>query len=410
MKKLINNNNHTAIIKSIKRKIAVFVNNIVYILASIKPIDKMMIIFESEGDLCDNAYALYDCFMKFPEYSSYHIYWAVDDVEEAKKSNLTDRRVQFISKNTNKINFSLMVALAHTRYYIYDHNNLYAYLKLKKRSKQTIAYLSHGRGFKAIKGYNKGYFDVMFATGDIPAKGLSYFWGCKYEDVKQLGYPRIDYFFENNEYAFNQLDALINLSKYEKTIMWMPTFRQSNNEAISENYIKNETGLPLIHSKQELLDLNEFLKAYNALLVLKVHHLQADLPVFSEKFSNIIILRDQELKQVSVQLYQFVALTDALITDYSSISIDYLPLDKPVVYTLDDYEQYAQSRGFYPDNAVDYFKGAHVYNLESLKESLKDICEGKDIYKDERRSMIQQFFKYVDGGSSKRILEYLKIL
>ncbi len=47
-----------------------------------------------------------------------------------------------------------------------------------------------------------------------------------------------------------------------------------------------------------------------------------------------------------LQLYEFIHCADALVSDYSSVAIDYLLLDRPLGFTLDDYKEYTQSRGW----------------------------------------------------------------
>ena len=179
------------------------------------------------------------------------------------------------------------------------------------------------------------------------------------------------------------------------------------NKDLSENYLTNETGLPIFSQEKELTDFDRFLQKEQVLFILKLHHLQAQLPVFKKKFSNIMILNDQDLMKQDIRLYQFIALTDALVTDYSSISVDYMLLDRPVIYTLDDYEKYNASRGIWPENAIDYMKGHHIYCIKDLEDSILELVKGLDRYKEDRNNVIHYFHKYIDGESSKRIVEYL---
>lgn len=45
---------------------------------------------------------------------------------------------------------------------------------------------------------------------------------------------------------------------FEKVLLWMPTFRQSYNKELSEDYINNETGLPLFNSYDSMKLMNDF--------------------------------------------------------------------------------------------------------------------------------------------------------
>ena len=139
--------------------------------------------------------------------------------------------------------------------------------------------------------------------------------------------------------------------------------------------------------------------------MLKLHHLQAELPIFSERFENIVLIRDDDLRDRGLQLYQFVRCADALISDYSSISIDFMLLDRPIVYTLDDYEDYAASRGLFPENAIDYMPGYHVYSVAQLKMALSEISAGKDVHRRERVSIVDRYHTHRDAGSAERVLQ-----
>lgn len=87
--------------------------------------------------------------------------------------------------------------------------------------------------------------------------------------------------------------------------------------------------------------------------------------------------------------------------------MDYLLLDQPCIYTLEDYEQYDKSRGVFPPNAIDYMAGHHVYNVEELENAIDEICCGVDKYAEDRARVRKEYHTYPDGNSSKRIVEHL---
>ena len=100
-------------------------------------------------------------------------------------------------------------------------------------------------------------------------------------------------------------------------------------------------------------------------------------------------------------------MTNILITDYSSVSNDYLLLDKPIIYTLDDYEKYRESRGFKIDDPIKYYIGHHAYNPSDLQKSIIDIIHNGDIYREERNSVLDELHTYTDGHACMRIKEDL---
>lgn len=400
----------TGLIDAIAWRIFRPINRFLYRRYATQGIRENLIVLESEGDFCDNAYALYDYMRKNGFLRFYNVCWLVDQPKNPAFSGYEN--TVFLSKSTDRLNPRLMNALACCKYYIYDHNCLYDYLGLKRKEEQQVVYLTHGAGFKAAKGASVDRtppFDIMFATGPMPADILGNFWNYPADKVVTAGYPRLDYFYETEDSVQRKIRSALNLDRYAKVIVWMPTFRQCYNKSISEDYIQNETGLPLLGTKAELDALDLFLQERNILLVLKVHHLQASLPIFREHFQNLLVLQDFQLRDMGVQLYQFISQTDALITDYSSISVEYTLLDRPIIYTLDDYEAYAESRGLYPPDPIQYMKGYHVYDVDQLLRAIEEIAADVDVHKPQRAEIMEQLFTYADANASKRILEYLGI-
>lgn len=386
-------------------------NHMVFTVCKLFPIDEKLIVLESEGDLADNAYAIYDYMRKNDMLSEYKVVWLVENVEMAQRK--VAKNVKCVVKYPKVVAINRDFYLATCRWYIFDHCNVMS--QWKKRTKQKLTYLSHGWGYKAAKGtgLKKDVTgpDYITATGELSAKGLSDYWNEPMEKILITGYPRIDYLYEYNDDVSKQVNEKWKFDTYNKIFFWMPTFRQSKSAWLSEDYLNNQTGLPIFETLDSLQEFSEFLVSKNILLVFKLHHLQAELPVFKKKFQNILIVRDTDLYLMDVQLYQIIRFADAVISDYSSIMIDYMTMDRPLVYTLDDYINYDNSRGLYPANAIDYMPGYHVYNVAELEESIEEISIKKmDKFKAERQRVKRYYHKYADGNSAKRVLEGLGIV
>ena len=189
----------------------------------------------------------------------------------------------------------------------------------------------------------------------------------------------------------------------------MPTFRKSKEKNISQDYLDTETGLPLLDNYSEMKKFDEFLNQNNALFLLKVHPLQEELPVFERKFSNILVIKDDDLAVFNVQLYEFISKCDCLITDYSSVYFDFLLTNRPVLFTIDDYEGYLNSRGFLIDNVLEVLAGPHLNTITELKEEIINVLSDIDEYVDQRQRIVSLFYKHPDGHSSKRIIEFLNL-
>lgn len=412
MKNLLSRVKHSleVILKNTPGIITSSIYFLVYSIAFHMPMRKKMIVFESRGDMCDNAYALFDYLWNNGYREKYEYVWLVEDREKAKAKNL--KGVKYASNKKRTFKPMTYYYLARAKYYIYDHDNFIG--KLKRKKDHVSFYLWHSINLKApAKGDTnpevREYPDYVLATSELAAEWNSKVIGIPVDKAQILGFSRNDYLFDDRLHKEDVINKVLGVSKYNKIFLWMPTFRNSEHISLSENYLNNETGMPLIHTVEEFIKLNEYLSISNSFLVLKIHPLQASLPIFRTEFSNIYILNNEDLDRKGLQLYQFVSCTDALITDYSSISLDYLLLNRPIIFSLDDYEEYAKSRGFVVHNVTDYLVGYHVYNLQELEYSMQDVIEGKDNYKNERRRMLDIFHKYKDGNSSKRIVSFLQL-
>lgn len=410
MKEMNYTNNN--MLRKFIRKIITLINVFMFRLFALFKLDDNLIILESEGDFSDNAFALFD-YLKRNEYlKKYRVVWLVDDMERFRDYECEN--VSFCEKTTDRIDIRRARFLATSKWYIFDHNDMLS--KLGKRKHQVIIYLCHAfPGYKAGKNPNDSrlkpvnYADYVVTYGELSASLINHYAEYPNAKILQLGFSRLDYFYSDLTLAKQIIEKTYNSSKYDKTLLWMPTFRRSVNVALSENYDKSETGLPLLNTEEDLYRFNEFLKSVNTLVFLKWHHLQSKLKIFDIKISNILFVSDSDIGSLGLQLYQFIPYADALITDYSSISADYMLLDKPIIYFLDDYEEYKKSRGIFPENALELMIGDHVYTYSQMEDAIKRICKGEDRYKDERREKLPMFHKYVDGMASKRIIDYFGI-
>lgn len=91
-------------------------------------------------------------------------------------------------------------------------------------------------------------------------------------------------------------------------------------------------------------------------------------------------------------LYQYLAATDALVTDYSSILFDYLATEKHIVLFCPDYERYRKKRGLYLDFDELPFDIAHT-----PQETIKALNRGKTI--DDEPAQ-QEFCSFDSAGNA----------
>ncbi|GHU78238.1 hypothetical protein AGMMS49992_28390 [Clostridia bacterium] len=102
-----------------------------------------------------------------------------------------------------------------------------------------------------------------------------------------------------------------------------------------------------------------------------------------------------------------LAQSRALVSDYSSVAFDYMVLDKPIAFTLDDFDEYNQNRGFNYQDVKNLLSGEYLYDYKDLLRFLYSIGRNEDKYIDERRRTNDLVNYYHDGNNCKRITEYI---
>jgi CDP-glycerol glycerophosphotransferase (TagB/SpsB family) len=114
------------------------------------------------------------------------------------------------------------------------------------------------------------------------------------------------------------------------------------------------------------------------------------------------------LKKENVNLYELMAHTDALLSDYSSAAVDYLLLDKPMGFILTDFDEYEKARSWCYDNVKDYMPGHHIYTAEDLREFLADTAAGRDAYAEARAKVLPELQTQAESYS-RNVLDYFGI-
>ena len=123
---------------------------------------------------------------------------------------------------------------------------------------------------------------------------------------------------------------------------------------------------------------------------------------------NILILKSLDLEKLGIDFYEVLNSGEILITDYSGIFYDFLLLDKPVLFTTVDIEQYEKDRGFLVESFNNYIPGPIILNQEKLMNEIIAINVNKiDNYKNQRDWMLKFQHRYTDSNSSKRIYDFI---
>ena len=134
-------------------------------------------------------------------------------------------------------------------------------------------------------------------------------------------------------------------------------------------------------------------------MVIKTHRL-TDLQISSSTPHITIYANDKDA-------YPFFQMVDVMLTDYSSIYMDYLLLNRPVVFYCPDYDQYVTHNREFQFPYEDMTPGPKCRTQDELHNALKQAAFADDGYEKQRLSLLNKAFLHLDGDSSQRIADYL---
>jgi CDP-glycerol glycerophosphotransferase len=227
-------------------------------------------------------------------------------------------------------------------------------------------------------------YKLLLTTSEEPKKIFE----TRYKNVRILGYPRNDVFF-NSELILEDYGKKFNLNKYDKIILYCPTYRDIPPSKIP-------------FTDNSLLTMNDYLTQNNYLLLIKSHYWKRS-NVDIRNYSNII-----DVSEKVSDIQDLLIHVDVLITDYSSVAFDFALLDKPIIFYPYDYNEYLENRILYMDYYTD-LPGPFAKNEDELFEliqSIDYIFNGTE-YKEKYVKFKKRFNYYVDGKSSERLYNYL---
>lgn len=328
-----------------------------------------------------------------------------------KHKNIKFIRRSYTARDKNAYSMAAYYYALKAKYVFYTHSFKWAGDKNKD---QVIVNLWHGSGYKGGESATIAHnFDFMMVPGEIFIRSKAEFFKCEESKILTLGYPRYDLFHTDDNTLTNAFFKKLNIDlTKDKVVMWLPTFVPDEYLLVYEDPLPYlYSGIPVIESLDQAIELDEFCQQNGIKLLLKKHNLRystSPLDKYLDCLKNIIILSDEEFKVYDIELYDLLPLTNGLISDFSSVAVDYLLLNKPVAYVLRDIEDYRKTRGFVFENPLDYMPGEHVYTLEDLKMFLKDVSQGKDKHQKIRSDKLPVMHNITDNYS-QRIVAYFDL-
>ena len=359
---------------------------------------KNTIIFESSPDMADNTYPVYRYLLSKGLNQRFHFLWMVSKPENF--SGIKEKNVSVVSvSNEGIVNYIKRLYRVSTAKVIIFSNRIIP----KERKKQYSIFLSHGTATKKIKGtYDLGdILDDFVYQSAFAKEFMAEEHSVDLKHLVSLGFPR-------NDALFRERDVILPFisPNQEHFIIWLPTFRQHHKYDIANMATEMPFGLPLIQTPAQMAQLNDKLKEVKLTLVVKLHPAQKRTATLSG-YDHVVMLEDEQLRTHEVQLYELIGRSSALITDYSSVIYDYLLTERPIAVTMDDFQEYKQTRGLAVVNYGELVSDLQVNTFHELLRFVDDLGQQKDRTVDKRRELKALCNDHLDNQSTQRVAEHI---
>lgn len=358
---------------------------ILQILSSFWRIRSNKIMFETgTGEVKDNAKAVYD-YIKENYNKEFVCRWAVNRDSDVSEVELGE----VIWKKTLRYYYELLTS----KYWIRTHSldNI-----VKKREGQIYIQLWHGPGATKKEGYdvpgmvNNGEtmwhareWDYYIASDVDSQSYIKTALNLKIPRVL-IGSPRSDKLVNMDSERYREIRDKLGVGTEEKVVLYAPTFREEDfNQMKVELKVKKLCGLKGVR------------------VILRVHPEIKNRMDITEYGGSVI---DGNKYPDIFELYMA---SDILVTDYSSVAMEYSLLKRPILYYMYDLEEYIKERNFYYDY-LNRLSGPIIRTEEELINAVEHIDKIMEEYSDQYAAYYERYNKLNDGHVCERFVELLR--
>lgn len=361
-------------------------------LSIILPVNRKKVLFLSDirAEIGGNYTALYDELVK-------NGFEVVCDFTRVKSQKVRKKRL--LKRVYNEATAGFIV--------LEDFHKDAKWLKIRKN--QELVQLWHAAGaykkfawsrvgtgdnIRIIAGYEKTTKAIV--SSDAIRGNYAEAYSIDIDKVYATGLPRTDMFFDEKYKASlrAKYDKKYPVLKNKKILLIAPTYRGTTLKKATYDYEQ----LDPVRLHEALGD--------DYIMVFKWHPAHyANLKKKKRKAYDLTGIEEYAIDLSRERdINDLMIISDAMITDYSSVIFEYELLHKPVIYYWYDVNFYKLARGMYYD-LNEYVYGKVAYNFDQLLEAVKEM----DMMEDRRKAFHDKFMNACDGHSSEKVVKTIFI-
>lgn len=356
------------------------------------PIKQDTVLYESyagQGMSC-NPYAIFLKLFNDEKYKGWTHVWIINDPKNIPVEFKKYKNIIFIPRDSD----GYLRYLTTAKVLINNSNFPYYYVR---RDEQKYISTWHGTPFKTLGTDMKGRLlehknftrNILQSTHLISpnthtsevflnSHGIKDIYQGK---LLEIGYPRIDLTIGLDEIEKSKIKEQLGITPEQKVILYAPTWRGAHGD-VHFDFEKLQKDM------EKLSQIDDSIVLFRGHALIEQYFHETDFGVQSVPNT--------------IDTNSLLSVVDILITDYSSIIFDFLPVLKPVILYVYDYDEYKAERGLYFD--VEDVPGHVCYEIESVVATIETVIQEDSFEVSYEENKIETFCPYDDGRVSDRII------
>lgn len=356
------------------------------------PVNKRKVVFIKDngaGFACNLRYVAEEIIR---QHLAFELVWLVNKISEPMPNGIRKAKYNRIKARYELATAGVIITNSKTL------------IPLKKKLSQTFIYIPHGQpGAKCAEGdailpsryieqskAHSAMTDVFVSMGTYHTQVLKdTFWLPERSEIWECGFPRNDQFYRDSTEKQRILRKELNIPEDYRVVLYAPTFRDNNT---TEAYNLDLHGV---------LDALEKKTGNKWLFFITLHPnfkwFKKPLYAFGERVWNMSDYTD---------IHELMLIVDVVITDYSSVSLDFANTRRPVFLYAPDVDEYKQMRGLKDM----YYK--FPFALCKTNDEIQNAISGFEIEKYYKKlDEFQKLYRSVDDGhAAERFVGRLKYI
>lgn len=316
-------------------------------------IDEALVLMNGHGyKFNDSPRAIYRKMQELGLTDKYRVVWALNEPEKADIPGCSKVKMDTLAYFRTALQAKYWVSCVNIERGLHFKKKQQVYLNTWHGAAINVC----GNGVSGRNDFHWGYIDHFCVCGKYDEDCFGRDLELNPDAFLRTGLPRNDVLYQATEARRDALRKKLQLPEGKKCILYAPTWRES--EDGGDSY---QIAPPIDWTKWKERLGGEYV------VLLRTHPYTTQL--MNVRFDDFV-LDFTDYPEVN----DLLIATDVLISDYSSILLDYCILGKPMVCFGYDYDRYRDARGFYYDleqempNGVMRTEDEVLAHLETLDE------------------------------------------